>query len=316
MKNRFILFRRAGVFYYEDTTTGKQLSLRTKIESEAQTLLHAKNESVRQPALNLHIAKAYLAGTDSAMTTRTWPQAIDSLIGTKEGANQHRWRTAAKDKALLPLLPHVIIETPRRTVVARVESGHRFDQRLFAPVAQFLCGLELVAVALDSQAAMAGRQIQGEARYHPGGTPEDPRRRGEPGAEKLLSVVLALGRSQGDLASLKGEDVNWTAGTVSFFRHKTGTPVMVHLGKESLNLLKDLPGEGVLFPYLSSVRANDRATEFKSRCRQLGIQGVTLHGYRYAWAERAKTAGFHRLVPLKPSHREGFYLFPQLLILV
>jgi integrase len=40
------------------------------------------------------------------------------------------------------------------------------------------------------------------------------------------------------------------------------------------------------------VRAGDRATEFRSRCRQLGITGVTLHSYRYAWAERAKTVGY------------------------
>jgi len=40
------------------------------------------------------------------------------------------------------------------------------------------------------------------------------------------------------------------------------------------------------------VRAGDRATEFGQRCRQLGINGVTLHSYRYAWAERAKVAGY------------------------
>jgi len=68
-------------------------------------------------------------------------------------------------------------------------------------------------------------------------------------------------------------------------------PVLVHLGGEALNLFKDLPGEGPLFPYLSRVRPGDRATEFGSRCRQLGIVGVTLHSYRYAWAERAKVAG-------------------------
>jgi len=50
--------------------------------------------------------------------------------------------------------------------------------------------------------------------------------------------------------------------------------------------------EGVLLPYLSGVRAGDRATEFRSRCRQLGITGVTLHSYRYAWAERAKIVGY------------------------
>jgi integrase len=65
-----------------------------------------------------------------------------------------------------------------------------------------------------------------------------------------------------------------------------------NLGTEALNLFKDLPAEGVLFPYLSRVRANDRVTEFRSRWRQLGISGVTLHSYRYAWAERAKTVGY------------------------
>ena len=51
MKQRFILFRRAGVYYSEDTTTRKQISLRTKDEAEALTLLHSKNEAHRQPAL-------------------------------------------------------------------------------------------------------------------------------------------------------------------------------------------------------------------------------------------------------------------------
>jgi integrase len=43
---------------------------------------------------------------------------------------------------------------------------------------------------------------------------------------------------------------------------------------------------------VSKVRAGDRATEFQSRCRGLEIKGVTLHSYRYAWAERAKMAGY------------------------
>jgi hypothetical protein len=55
--------------------------------------------------------------------------------------------------------------------------------------------------------------------------------------------------------------------------------VIVYLGAEALNLFKDLPSEGALFPHLSRVRAGDRATEFGSRCRQLGIKGVTLHSY-------------------------------------
>ena len=59
MKRRFILYRRklGGVFYVEDTETRKQESLGTKNRAEAMSLLNARNESVRQPQLNLQIAK-------------------------------------------------------------------------------------------------------------------------------------------------------------------------------------------------------------------------------------------------------------------
>ncbi len=60
-----------------------------------------------------------------------------------------------------------------------------------------------------------------------------------------------LGASQGDIASLKGEDLDWQNSTVSFTRKKTGVPVIVHWGAEALNVFKDLPAEGILFPYLN-----------------------------------------------------------------
>lgn len=91
---------------------------------------------------------------------------------------------------------------------------------------------------------------------------------------------------------MKAEDADWTRGKISFTRRKTGVPVIVHLGSDALNLLHNLPGEGPLLPYLAQVRAGDRATEFGQRCRQRGIKGVTLHSYRYEWAERAKVAGY------------------------
>ena len=53
MKNRFILFQHSSVYYCEDTTTGKQASLRTKDKADALRLLHAKNEAAHQPAMNL-----------------------------------------------------------------------------------------------------------------------------------------------------------------------------------------------------------------------------------------------------------------------
>jgi integrase len=46
-----------------------------------------------------------------------------------------------------------------------------------------------------------------------------------------------------------------------------------------------------LFPKLSTISANDRASRFRRHCIRAGVKGVTLHSYRYAWAERAKMAG-------------------------
>src|ERR1700677_1381196 len=94
MKSKFILFKRAGVFYSEDTTTGKQHSLRTKDEAEALTLLHSKNEAHRQPVLNLHIARTYLTATDPEIAKRTWQVPMDEMTKTKTGPTLLRYKRA------------------------------------------------------------------------------------------------------------------------------------------------------------------------------------------------------------------------------
>jgi hypothetical protein len=71
-----------------DTRTSKRASLRTKDEDEAHQLIEAKNNAERQPVLNLHIAKASLAGSDKGMRTRTWQDAVEALTATMQGKNR------------------------------------------------------------------------------------------------------------------------------------------------------------------------------------------------------------------------------------
>ena len=74
-----------------------------------------------------------------------------------------------------------------------------------------------------------------------------------------------------------------------------GTPInpsLIRFGEEVAAILRRRPRSGALFPYLRTVRAGDRATEFKQRCGGLGMRGVSLHSYRYAWAERALKCGY------------------------
>ncbi len=101
-----------------------------------------------------------------------------------------------------------------------------------------------------------------------------------------------LGASQSDIAFLETDTIDWENKVISFQRRKTGQLSQVHFDTEVEAVLKGLPQNGPLFPYLRRVRAGDRSTEFKQRCVGLGITGVSLHSYRYAWAERARRCGY------------------------
>ena len=52
MKARYLLFRRTGIYYTEDTLTRKQHGLRTRDKADALKILNAKNEPFRQLVLN------------------------------------------------------------------------------------------------------------------------------------------------------------------------------------------------------------------------------------------------------------------------
>jgi integrase len=295
MKTRFRLIHRGergNKFYCVDSETGKRFSLKTKDRDAAEQIVLAKNQSLRQPTLNLQIAKAYLAGTDNGVATRTWQNAIESLTNTKHGANQDRWRIAARDKALAPLMPKIIIETPGEALLNVLQAGTVSTNVFLRRLHNFCVDMNWLPWPLIPKRQWPAVRFKDKRAI----TLEEHRKiiaaEVNPERKTLYQLCWHLGASQGDIANLKGEDVDWTNGTVSFTRKKTGVPVLIHLGGEALNLFKDLPAEGPLFPYLSRVRAGDRATEFGQRCRQLDIKGVTLHSYRYAWAERAKTVGY------------------------
>jgi hypothetical protein len=79
MKTKFTMFRRGAMFYMQDSATGKQTSLRTKDEAEANSLLNARNAAQQQPTLNLHLARAYLTASDPAFVERTWQTVMQQL---------------------------------------------------------------------------------------------------------------------------------------------------------------------------------------------------------------------------------------------
>jgi integrase len=275
MKTRYRLFlRRKSVYYAFDDTTKTFSSLKTKDKAEATRLLVAMNEAGKQPAMNLSLARVYLRHSDPMVSVRTWQNVLDEIIQIKSGPTQARWKSAAKDKAFDLIRNRILIETQAEHLLEVLRTGTVSTNAFLRKVHNFALDMNWLPATVIPRRQWPAihykekRAITWDEHQKIIAAEVNPERK------TLYQLCWHLGASQGDIANLKGEDVDWTDSTVSFVRKKTGVPVLVHLGGEALNLFKDLPAE------------------FKQRCRQLGIKGVTLHSYRYSWAERAKTVGY------------------------
>ena len=285
MKNRFILFLRSGIFYCEDTSTGKQTSLRTRERTDAERLLHVKNEAVHQPAMNLQIAQVYLQHGDPALATRTWQDVLAQIIATKTGSTQRRWQVASRDKAFDRLRDRKLMETTSELFVAVLNAG-KVSTNIF------LRRLHHYAVAMHwlPWPVLARRywpKIQFKAKRAI--TQEEHKKiiQREPDASKraYYELLWHLGGAQTDIARLTAGDVDWQRKTIAYQRCKTGNLSLIAFGDEVAQVLKALPDQGNLFPQLAKVNEDRRAKMFSQRLKTLGITGVSLHSYRYAWAE-------------------------------
>jgi hypothetical protein len=92
MKERYRLFlRRKTVYYAFDNETKTFQSLKTRDKGEATRLLVSMNDAVRQPAMNLSLARVYLRHSDPMVSQRTWQHVIDEIIKPKSGPTRIRW---------------------------------------------------------------------------------------------------------------------------------------------------------------------------------------------------------------------------------
>ena len=290
-----------------DTQTGKRTSLGTSNEDEAQQIIEAKNTAERQPVLNLQIAKAYLAGSDSGMRTRTWQDAVAALTAMKQGANRERWLRAAKDKAFAPLLPAVIIETHAELLLRVLQMGRVSTNVYLRRMHNFCLDMNWLPWPLVPKRQWPAVRFKDKRAI----TWEEHSRiiARETNPERMAFYQLAwhIGASQSDLAHLEASNVDWPTRIICFVRmktrHRNQQPPQIRFGSEVEAILANLPKFGSLFPYLRTVRPTDRANEFRQRCIGLGIKGVTLHSYRYAWAERARVVGYpERFAQLALGH--------------
>jgi integrase len=291
MKTKYTLFRRGPVFYIQDTTSGKQTSLRTKDETEARSLLNARNEAQRQPVLNLHLARAYLTASDPAFVERSWQTVMDQLQSRGRDSSRERYQNVFRSPAFDALRHKKLLETTADDFFAVFKTGKVSTVGFLKRLHNF--ALSLGWIALPIVAPYLWPKYEPKDRR--GITLEEHQSllAKEQYAEwKLfLELLWETGAAQSDAVNFKAEDIDWQTRTLAYHRQKTGSLAQFTLSTTLEKVLQQLPTTGILFPYLSQFTANDRASRFRRRCHRAGVSGVTLHCYRYAWAERAKVVG-------------------------
>ena len=293
MKQRFRIYRRnGGRFYVHDSVTGKQESLGTSDRTTATRLLHSKNEASHQPAINLQIARAYLAATDPQVATRTWQFVMDEMVKLKRGGTKIRWETANKDKAYDTIRHVPLLETRPEHFLRVMESG-TVSTNMYL---RRLQNLALDMNWLPWSVLPKKRWPVVKFKEKRGVTWEEHQKivAGESNTElrDYYELLWHLGGSQTDMASLRAEDIDWANQTISYARMKTGSQAMIRFGDAVASILQARPATGYLFSQIVQWKESDRAKAFIRRLRLVGVSGVSLHSYRYAWAERARTCGF------------------------
>jgi len=298
MKQTFGLIKRPwGVYYLKNKTTGNQTSLKTRDRTESQHLLHAHNESESQPHFNLALARVYINGADPKLGTRTWQEVMEDIVAKKTGETRRRWEVAIQDKNFACLRNLPVAETRPEHFDRALADGKVSTNVYLRRIHNHALGMEwlLKSVIPRLQWPRAvfkeKRAITGAEHTAIIAREQNPERR------DFYELLWHTGASQTDAARLTAADINWNEHTISYFRQKLKSrpglhPALLRFGDEVAVVLKRRPQSGPLFPYLCIVRPSDRATEFKQRCAGLKISGVTLHSYRYAWAERALQCGY------------------------
>jgi integrase len=253
------------------------------------------NESHRQPILNLNLARAYLAAHDPKMAQRTWQAVMDEMATHGIPTTQVRCARGFRSKAYDPIRNKPLVQTIGEDLLAVVHTNGNC-------VAHYLRRLHNLALDLGwlpwpilakrawpKIHSKSKRAITAEEHTAAIASERNPERRA------YYELLYETGASQTDAANLTAEDIDWQNRVLVYRREKLGPfsePCRLTIGKNLRALLKSLPSSGHLFPTIKGTSAKDRAAEFARRRRVAGIVGISLHSYRYAWAQRAKACGY------------------------
>jgi integrase len=294
MKDRYTMFRRGTMFYCEDRTTGQQKSLLTRDEAEARKIIQTRNEAVKLPQMNLVMAKTYLSAQDSKMITRTWAEVMERFCDRSNDSTRMRHERVVRTKPMQFLKPKRLIETTADDLFHAMKLGSNSTVAFLQTMHNDALGMGWIP------SPILPRKMWPKIRKK--------EKRAITEAEHLtlmaavddewrlyFQLLWFVGAAQTDAANLTHANIDWQNRVLKYNRQKLNgrslPPACLVIGKALEGILRQLPCTGPLFRTITKMDDRSRACFMWKLCKRIGIKGVSLHSYRYSWAERAKVAG-------------------------
>ena len=294
MKSIFRMFKRANrpTFYIENTNTGEQKSLGTSDREKAQRLLNAQNEARHNPAMNLQMGKVYMINADPKSATRVWQEAMDELRSHGKEVSQARCSRELKSTVFNIIRNKPIIETTGEEFRFILERGGAATKNYLRCLHNLALErgwlrwniLEKKTWGKPIKKPKRGITIE-EHNKIIAAEQNDERRR-------YYEMLWLIERHKQTALCLLPKCLTGKSAFSPISAKKRANGVTCRLVHHWKLFVKKLPTQGFLFPKMAALKDKDRSAEFCRRCRILEIKGISLHLYRYAWAERAYVAGY------------------------
>jgi len=280
------------MFYALDSATGVRTSLRTTRREDAEKILQARNQATTNSGLGMALAKAYLSACHGGLGERTWQQVMDDFCNRGQPQTQTFRKRKVRREPFNLIRSKTLIETTADDFMLVLKVGGVMDHAILRSLHNLALGMGWLPWPVLP--ARLWPQIRSQPKRGVTRSEHEQIIRAEMNLERrhYYELLWETGASQTDAVLLQAENVDWANRTLIYRRKKTGSVACLTIGPNLETLLRALPAQGPLFPKIIRTTENARSAEFYRRCKLLGLRGISLHSYRYAWAERAKTAGY------------------------
>ena len=237
---KYRLYRRNGVFYWQENDSRKQGTLRTSERREAERLLNAMNESHREPTLNLNLARAYLAAHDLRMAKRTWQAVMDEMATHGIPSTQVRCARGFRSKAYHPIRNKPLIQTTGADLLTIVHANGNC-------VAHYLRRLHNLALDLGwlpwpVLAKRAWPKIRSQSKKAITAEEHAAVIASEKNTERraYYELLYETSAAQTDAANLAAKNIDWQNGVLVYCRKKLGPlsePCRLTIGRRLREIL-------------------------------------------------------------------------------